>query len=51
MSKPKKNREKARQIKGLGNSGLKKNFIFFLKPLQMDLYRNKIGLHQVDIVM
>lgn len=29
MSKPKKNREKARQIKGLGNSGLKK--IFFKK--------------------
>ena len=27
MSKPKKNLEKARQIKGLGNSGLK-NFYF-----------------------
>jgi len=26
MSKPKKNLEKARQIKGLGNSGLKKIF-------------------------
>ena len=30
MSKPKKNREKARQIKGLGNSGLKKNYSVFL---------------------
>ena len=26
MSKPKKNLEKARQIKGLGNSGLKKSY-------------------------
>jgi len=26
MSKPKKNLEKARQIKALGNSGLKNNF-------------------------
>lgn len=26
MSKPKKNREKARQFKGLGNSGLKNIF-------------------------
>ena len=30
MSKPKKNLEKARQIKGLGNSGLKKIFLFFI---------------------
>lgn len=28
MSKPKKNLEKARQIKALGNSGLKKHFLF-----------------------
>ncbi|MBR3751143.1 MAG: hypothetical protein IKK58_05160, partial [Clostridia bacterium] len=37
MSKPKKNLEKARQIKGLGNSGLKKNFI------------KKIGTKRTDI--
>ena len=30
MSKPKKNREKARQFKGLGNSGLKKNFYLII---------------------
>ena len=29
MSKPKKNLEKARQIKALGNSGLKKPFLVF----------------------
>ena len=38
MSKPKKNLEKARQIKGLGNSGLKNIFILLEKDGKAVLY-------------
>ena len=44
MSKPKKNLEKARQFKGLGNSGLKKIFLkLILDIIDNIMYNNKVA--------
>ena len=45
MSKPKKNLEKARQIKGLGNSGLKK---FFQKIFYTGFHIKKVSNTRAD---